>query len=94
MTETNCWATFHGEGGYELQRIRAKEILTIGQKYKVVGGEMGRYSTSIKLEGIEGSFNSVLFNIKGELPFRFEETYYTPGTFPYYHPSSKTNDYQ
>lgn len=76
MTNTNCWATFTGEGGWDYEQESTKENLTIGQRYKVVGGEMGRFRTNLKLEGVNGSFNSVMFLIEGELPFKFKDNYY------------------
>jgi hypothetical protein len=76
MTNTNCWATFTGQNGYDYQREVAKQKLTIGHKYKVSGSKMGRYHTNLQLEGVDGSFNSVMFLIEGELPFKFEDNYY------------------
>ena len=76
MTNTNCWATFTGEGGYDYEKEFTRKHLTIGQRYKVVGGEMGRFHTDLKLEGVNSSFNSVMFLIEGELPFKFKDNYY------------------
>ncbi|AEC53053.1 hypothetical protein SCRM01_107c [Synechococcus phage S-CRM01] len=75
MTETNCWATFTGKNGYPFQNEQANEELIVGQRYKVVGGRVNNWSTSLKLEGIPGSFNSVMFLIEGELPFKYEDHY-------------------
>ncbi|QGT54392.1 hypothetical protein b3_0148 [Synechococcus phage B3] len=68
MTETNCWATFHGNGGYDIQQTHAKNLLNIGQKYKVTGASVGSWITFLKLDGVVGSFNSVMFDVEGELP--------------------------
>lgn len=75
MTNTDCWATFHGIGGYTMQNINANQRLTIGKKYKVIGGKINRFDTSLVLEGVEGHYNSVMFDIEGELPFKFEDAY-------------------
>lgn len=70
-----CYATFTGKNGYPYQNKRANEILTVGKRYKVIGGEMGTYHTSLKLEGESGEWNSVMFDIEGEFPFSFEDSY-------------------
>ncbi|NRA91744.1 MAG: hypothetical protein HRU26_03505 [Psychroserpens sp.] len=57
-----CYAIFHGEGGYPNQRERAKKLFRIGGQYKVIGGTMGRTSTSLKIEGVDGLWNSCFFN--------------------------------
>lgn len=73
---THCYATFTGKNGYPYQNQKANQILTIGQKYKVIGGKMGAYHTSLKLEGVDGEWNSVMFDIEGELPFTFSNRYH------------------
>lgn len=57
-----CWALFHGKGGYAYQNTEANELLTIGAKYKIIGGEIGRSSTTVILEGQVGYWNSVMFD--------------------------------
>ena len=57
-----CWALFHGKGGYAYQNTEANELLTVGAKYKIIGGEIGRSSTSLVLEGQTGFWNSVMFD--------------------------------
>jgi len=76
MTDSECWATFTGENGYPFENELANKRLTVGQRYRVVGGDIGRFHTDLKLEGEEGSYNSVMFIIEGELPFKFEDNYF------------------
>ena len=64
--KTECWATFHGEGGHPYQNTEANELLSVGAKYKVIGGEIGRSYTSLVLEGQVGYWNSVLFDFDHE----------------------------
>ncbi len=61
-----CWATFHGKGGYSYQNKEANQLLTVGEKYKIIGGELGRSSTSLVFEGIPGFWNSVMFDFDQE----------------------------
>jgi hypothetical protein len=68
---TDCWATFHGNGGFPIQNTYAKSRLTIGVKYKVINCTIGGWETSLNLDGIDGSFNSVMFDIEGNLPCKF-----------------------
>jgi len=60
--ESKCWATFTGEGGYDRERIAARERFTIGEKYLITGGSMSQSCTRISFDGIEGSWNSVMFD--------------------------------
>lgn len=72
MNQINsCYATFTGRNGYELENKRANEVLTVGKIYRVIGGEMGQSYTYLELKGVNGSWNSVMFDIEGELPFSF-----------------------
>ena len=59
--------TFEGKGGYSGENELANELLESGKQYNVVWGSMGQSATSYELEGIEGSFNSVLFKDNSEL---------------------------
>lgn len=73
-----CYARFTGKNGYEFENKEANSILEQGKVYTVVSGRMGQSKTYIVLEGHENtSFNSVMFDIDGELPFRFEDSYVT-----------------
>ena len=68
-----CYAIFHGEGGYPNQRERAKKLFRIGGQYKVIGGTMGRTSTSLKIEEVDGLWNSCLFHYDATIaPVHFE----------------------
>jgi hypothetical protein len=73
--DKTCYAIFTGKNGYPHENERANQTLTIGKKYKVVGGTMGRCHTSLKLEDVIGQWNSVMFDIVGDLPFSFEDSY-------------------
>ena len=73
--DKKCYATFTGKNGYPHENERANQTLIIGKKYKVVGGTMGRWHTTLKLEDIIGQWNSVMFDIDGDLPFSFEDSY-------------------
>jgi len=57
-----CYAIFHGDGGYPDERKRAKEVFRVGGQYKITGGTMGQTSTRLEIEGVDGSWNSVLFH--------------------------------
>jgi len=73
-----CYARFTGKNGYDFENKQANSILEKGEVYTVVGGRMGGMKTHIVLEGYENtSFNSVMFDIEGELPFKYEDSYVT-----------------
>ena len=59
---TECWATFTCAGGYDYEQVMANRNFVIGQKYKILSGEEGRSYTKLALEGVEGEWNSALFN--------------------------------
>jgi len=66
MSEENHieYAVYHGKPGYgtgEQQRESAK-VFEVGKQYKIIGGEMYAYHTDIILEGVDGRWNSVLFD--------------------------------
>ena len=73
--DKTCYATFTGKNGYPAENERANEILTIGKKYKVVGGAIGSWRTALKLEDVIGQWNSVMFDIDGVLPFSYDDSY-------------------
>ena len=52
----------HPNSGYEGEGERASEKLTVGERYIVRNVAVGKWYTGIQLEGIKGSFNSVLFD--------------------------------
>jgi hypothetical protein len=56
-----CFATFLGRNGYELGLQQALKVLEVGKQYRVTGGSQGQSHTSLTLEGVDGSFNSVMF---------------------------------
>lgn len=41
---------------------KAKELLTIGQEYRITGGMMGRFESHLTLEGVPGRWSSALFD--------------------------------
>lgn len=55
------FAVFHGNGGYDAERSRAIKFFTVGEGYKVTGGQVGQSHTYINIEGIDGKWNSCLF---------------------------------
>ncbi len=59
---TECWAIFTCAGGYDYEQVMAKRNFVIGQKYKILSGKEGRSYTRLTLDGIEGEWNSVLFD--------------------------------
>ena len=73
--DKTCYATFTGKNGYPHENERANQILTIGKKYKVVGGAMCKWRTTLKLEDVISQWNSVMFDIDGVLPFSYENSY-------------------
>lgn len=60
--------TFTGVGGYENEQKAALKVFKVGQEYEVVGGRMGGSHTSIRLKGIEGNWNSTLFDVDIWIP--------------------------
>ena len=63
----NCLAKFHGAGGWPGERYSASSVFKLGERYKVVGADVGQSVTFLTLKGIDGSWNSDLFDIEGEL---------------------------
>jgi hypothetical protein len=74
------YAIFHGLGGYECERKQAKATLEVGKAYKVIGGTEHSCVTYIELEGIEGDWNTALFDCdRKTLPFtRMADRYILP----------------
>ena len=58
---TNPEAGYDGDG-----ECAIRKGLKVGEKYLVTYVGMGQSYTGIGLEGIEGSFNSILFKFKDE----------------------------
>jgi hypothetical protein len=57
------YATFLGKHGYDLQLKKALDLLEVGKKYKVIGGDYGAFSTTYILEDFpKDRFNSVMFD--------------------------------
>ena len=69
---------FRDRGGYPCERKKASEILEVGRSYKVTGGVEHSCVTYINLEGVEGSWNTALFDCDREtLPFtRMADRYF------------------
>ncbi len=65
-TKKPCLATFTGAGGYDYQREHAKKVFEVGKQYLVIGGLIERTYTSLRIEGIPGDWNSVLFDFDYE----------------------------
>lgn len=58
------WTTFHGEGGYPNEIEAAKKIFEVGKRYRIVGGSIGNNSSRLIIDGVKGSWNSCLFDVK------------------------------
>jgi len=56
------YAKFLNKNGYEFERERAAEVFDPKKKYKIIGGYIGNSSSSFQFEGIEGSWNTVMFD--------------------------------
>lgn len=56
------WTTFLGKNAYPVQLQRDLAILEVGKRYKIIGGSIGSSSSSLVLEGVNGSCNSVMFD--------------------------------
>jgi hypothetical protein len=57
-----CYAIFTGKGGYPAENAKANAAFVIGNRYVITSGTMGQSSTSLMIEGVEGSWNSVMFD--------------------------------
>jgi len=66
VISNECWATFHGKGGWDMERKAALEKFEIGQDYKIIGGREGQSSTYLTFEGIPGNWNSAMFEYDRE----------------------------
>lgn len=73
------YVVFHGNGGYPSERGKASKILEIGKHYRVIGGDENSCVTYIRLEGINGRWNTALFDGDfNSLPIsRYYERYYS-----------------
>ena len=64
MNTEPLFAIFVGTGGYPDEKIKAAKIFEVGHTYEVEKGWMGRSHTDLKLKGIQGQWNSVLFHVE------------------------------
>jgi hypothetical protein len=51
----------HPDNGYPGEGAEAREILTLGAAYRIAWADIGQSKTTLALVGVEGAFNSVLF---------------------------------
>jgi hypothetical protein len=60
-----CWTTFLGveERGWGAEREQAAATFEVGKRYKIQGGSMSQSSSRIWFEGIQGSWNTVFFDV-------------------------------
>jgi len=69
---------FTCEGGYPGEREQAKKVLKVDKEYEAVSCNIGRSNTTVRLEGIEGDWNSCLFkeslNVLGKLPCSYDRS--------------------
>lgn len=70
----------HTQSGYEFDKKKAAEHLIVGEAYIVKHVHMGQSHTSIELEGVDSSFNSVLFDfyVDGNPHCIFSDPDYNP----------------
>ena len=52
---------FTGRGGLEHEVMQASKDLSFGQEYEIYAMSIGGSSTAYELVGVEGRFNSVMF---------------------------------
>jgi hypothetical protein len=60
--DATCYAIFTGRGGYPDENKCANATFEIGKKYIITGGTVGQSHTSLKIQGFEGRWNSVMFD--------------------------------
>ena len=60
-SEYGTYVKFDGLGGYDSQKKHASKFLILGDVYKIEYIEISRSSSEVKLQGINGSFNTCLF---------------------------------
>ncbi len=60
-TPVGARVIFLGNGGYPAQREFARSVLTVGAEYTIQDDKIGNWETSVWLDGIQHSFNSVMF---------------------------------
>jgi hypothetical protein len=53
---------FHGIGGYPADQEQAHSMLEVGETYTLASISVGGWVSYLRLEGIRGSFNTVLFS--------------------------------
>ena len=58
----------HPDAGWPGEQEVAREILVFGAAYRIAWSDIGQSKTSLGLVGIEGAFNSVLFEPAEESP--------------------------
>jgi len=61
LDEQVVYAQFTGEGGYEVERVKARDVFELGKSYRVRGGVESPEMTYLEIEEVPGSWNSVLF---------------------------------
>jgi hypothetical protein len=60
------YAKFLNTGGHEFQRKKAAEIFDTEKEYRITGGSIGDSYSYFTFEGIEGTFNTVMFDTPWE----------------------------
>lgn len=66
--------TYTGQGGYDEEIKQADQVFERGKSYLCIGGSMSQSYTSLRFEGIEGGWNSCLFDCDARsmgIPFRY-----------------------
>lgn len=57
---------YTGTNGYDSDKKYANERLTVGNEYVVASMDVGRSSSTVKFEGVDGNFNTVMFKNRDE----------------------------
>ena len=60
------YAKFLNENGYESERKRAAEVFDPEKEYEIIGGSIGNSNSDYVFKGIEGYWNTVMFNVRFE----------------------------
>lgn len=58
---------YTGTGGFQIERDRANNVFVVGNEYEVIGGSIYGWSSAFVLAGIEGSWNTALFDTRFEI---------------------------
>lgn len=66
---------FTGEGGTEQDKAKAIHFLWVNKEYEVEDAKIGKWRSEIKVVGVDGYFNTSLFDLDFDL---IRERFYKP----------------